>query len=327
ARRFLRGRDSGDFLMPLLAEYAVTPGVLSQDSYTNYEVGDILLGQLKDVVLHEALVRNLHGGEWLQVFRSNDRPWHRRGLELLRKLVNQNRLRFFPKIMDQIPSSEQEWCLEAVESNNVSPLDGVITTSETCSKFKSVSFVGDSQRLTSYQWWRDQRNQPSIRLPRTLDQYSRALELLLECANSIMFIDAHLDPSQYRYSDFSQLLLATGSGQIKPLLEIHRVCYEGSGPSRRIVPNDKWENRFRTSMNRILQQASLSVEVLIWDDFHDRHIITNLVGLHLGNGLDTTRARSLTTWTRLARDDRDDIQREFDPASGRHTLRHRFRVP
>ncbi len=46
------------------------------------------------------------------------------------------------------------------------------------------------------------------------------------------------------------------------------------------------------------------------------------------NGFDTTTApNAQTTWTRLGRRDRDDIQREFDPASNRHTLRARFRIP
>ena len=48
----------------------------------------------------------------------------------------------------------------------------------------------------------------------------------------------------------------------------------------------------------------------------------------MGNGFDTSRnPRDITTWNRLGRAQHDDIQREFDPASQRHTLRHRFRVP
>ena len=36
---------------------------------------------------------------------------------------------------------------------------------------------------------------------------------------------------------------------------------------------------------------------------------------------------STMSWSRVGRKDRDDIQREFDPACNRHTLRHRFSVP
>jgi len=77
-----------------------------------------------------------------------------------------------------------------------------------------------------------------------------------------------------------------------------------------------------------LNKVGLNVEVFIWDDFHDRHLISNLVGVGLQNGFDTTtNPNTLTTWNRLGRSDRDDIQREFDPASNRHFLKHRFTIP
>jgi hypothetical protein len=59
--------------------------------------------------------------------------------------------------------------------------------------------------------------------------------------------------------------------------------------------------------------------------FHDRYLITNLVGILIPNGFDVTNnPRDVTTWSRIGRKERDDIQREFDPASNRHRLRHRF---
>jgi hypothetical protein len=73
---------------------------------------------------------------------------------------------------------------------------------------------------------------------------------------------------------------------------------------------------------------ALSVEVFIWDNFHDRYLITDLIGISAPNGFDTTtNPRDMTTWTRLSRRDRDDVQREHDPACNRHTLRHQFRIP
>jgi hypothetical protein len=56
-------------------------------------------------------------------------------------------------------------------------------------------------------------------------------------------------------------------------------------------------------------------------------VISDFIGISLPNGFDTTTAQtSVTRWTRLGRQDRDDIQREFDPASRRHALRHRFAI-
>ncbi len=47
----------------------------------------------------------------------------------------------------------------------------------------------------------------------------------------------------------------------------------------------------------------------------------------LSNGFDTGGSYEDASWARLERDHRDNIQREFDPASGQHTLRGRFFIP
>jgi hypothetical protein len=57
-------------------------------------------------------------------------------------------------------------------------------------------------------------------------------------------------------------------------------------------------------------------------------MISDLVGISVPYGFDTTSdPNARTTWTRLSRGDREDVQREFDPSSGRHRLVHRFAVP
>ncbi len=65
----------------------------------------------------------------------------------------------------------------------------------------------------------------------------------------------------------------------------------------------------------------------IWPDFHDRFLVTDLVGLSMSNGFDASNARGATiTVTRLSRKDRDDVQKEFDPASNRLGQPRRFRI-
>ena len=92
--------------------------------------------------------------------------------------------------------------------------------------------------------------------------------------------------------------------------------------------HDYFQRRFRDGMSANLRAARLHAEVFVWDDFHDRYLISNLVGISLPNGFDTTRnPDSITRWTRLGRCDRDDVQREFDPASRRHALHTRFTIP
>ncbi len=91
---------------------------------------------------------------------------------------------------------------------------------------------------------------------------------------------------------------------------------------------DYFERNFRDGISAHLRVAGLQAEVFVWDDFHDRYLISNLIGISLPNGFDTTRdPNSVTRWTRLGRNDRDDVQREFDLASQQHALRARFMIP
>lgn len=79
------------------------------------------------------------------------------------------------------------------------------------------------------------------------------------------------------------------------------------------------------SLQTVARSAGISVEVFLWDDIHDRYLITDLIGICLPYGFGTTKAPSAqTTWTRLGREDRDSVQRDFDPAY--RQPRHRFTV-
>ena len=53
---------------------------------------------------------------------------------------------------------------------------------------------------------------------------------------------------------------------------------------------EHFQRRFRNGLGEVLRAAGLSAVVFIWDDFHDRYLISNLVGISLPNGFDTTTA-------------------------------------
>lgn len=310
--------------MSLLTEYSLTPDVFDQSCYLSGEVADIHLQHLKEVLLQEGLVRDLRNGDWLSCFSNNSRSWHTRGKELLKKLVTQKRLNHCAPALGTEPRRDEEWCREAVASNAISPLNGIVTTSAIAEHFRGEPLVAPINRLTSAQWWLGRS--PSVRLARNITAYLDNLKLILQCANSIMFIDPHLDPTKRGYRDFIRIILSVTGRSPAPILEIHRACYTGSGPSRQIIDNNEWERRFRQSFAAALRIPRLSVNVFIWDDLHDRYLISNLLGIQMGNGFDVSTSPVPTTWSRLGRAERDDIQREFDPVSQRHTLRHHFRV-
>lgn len=312
--------------MPLLYEYAVTPDVFDISFYPHEEVGTARLEYLKDVFLEEALVRNLRSGEWLDVFRDNDRPWHRRGLELIKKLVKQNRLRHAEKALVNSPVDDVQWCHEALASHQNELLTGILLTAQVFDKVGRSKIMGRIDRLGSSPCWTCRS--VSTRLARCRSEYENQLRLIMKSANSVMLIDPHLDPTLGRYSDVLPLLhLAQGRSPL-PQIEIHRTMYVGSGQHRQLPDAAEWETRFRNAWGHHLSTSGMKVEIFIWDDHHDRYLITDLIGIKMGNGYDTTsNPNDITTWSRISRRDRDDIQREFDPACNRHTLRHRFTVP
>ena len=311
--------------MAILAEYALTPDIFDSTSYSTDEVGSIRLQDLKEVLLAEGIVRDLRDGGWSQIFTNGGRPWHNRGKELLKKLVQQKRLRRFQSVGGSAPASDADWCVEALASNGVLPLYGIVATPTVAENFKSEPLVASIDRLPSAPWWAT-RSQ-SVRLPRTIAEYTRHMRPILECANSLMFIDAHLDPTQARYRDFLSLLLVTAGRAPRPLIEIHRVCYFDTHDKRNQRDEAGWKAMFASWVRPLRAAGITNVEVFIWDDLHDRHVISDLVGILMGNGFDTTAdSTTVTTWTRLGRAERDDIQREFDPASNRHALKHRFHI-
>lgn len=97
----------------------------------------------------------------------------------------------------------------------------------------------------------------------------RHLHRILAWAKSLMFIDPHLDPSAERYADF-QKLVETAKKQ-RPLIEFHRVCYDGGGPNRTFPTRAEFENRFG-KLDGQLKRDGLSAELFVWDDFHDRYL-------------------------------------------------------
>lgn len=309
--------------MALLAEYALTPDVFDSKAFSSEEVCGLHLQALKDVLLHEGLVRNLRSGEWARTFDDSSRTWHQRGKELLKKLRTQHRIVLADATGPTTPQTDAEWCMEALGSHASRPLAGVIATDATADLHPGNSSVSSVRRLASAPWWAGRS--PSLRLGRTLADYNAALALVLLHANSLTFIDPFIDPrDRYQYGDLMKILASLQGRSVKPLIEIHRVAWYDGGSDKRAQVKEVVA-ALEPSIQAVAKSAGITVEVFLWDDFHDRYLITDLIGISLPNGFGTTTApKAQTTWTRLGRDDRDSVQREFDPAH--RQPRHRFTV-
>jgi hypothetical protein len=303
----------------MIAEFGIIPDVFDPGAYSSPEVCDLRLGLLKDVILSSGLVRNLRGGRWLEYFHGQGR-WHSRAKELVKKLIQQGRLTEAAPCLPREPETAAEWCEEAVASQRQYAMQGVIADDETAAARSGDDTVAGISKLTQASWWPQDRN--SVELKRTTAEYLRLLNPILRHSNSLMFIDPHLNPSLDRYLEFNKIIGAIGEGSRKPLIELHRVVFSGSGKSRRILDPSEREGMFRGNFAASLTKAGVRVKVFIWDEFHDRYLISNLSGLLIPNGFDVDG--KTTRWTRLDRKDSDSVQREFDPAAGKHKLIHSF---
>lgn len=310
----------------LLRDYAITPDVFDLASYSSEEVAGLHLDRLREVLVTEGIVRDLRAGDWRKVFLGDERAWHRRAKELLKKLATQSRLVEFPPRWPVAPADDHGWCEEAIACHAyVAMTGGIIVTEPVKAAHPGEPLVERIDELMRAAWWSSRS--PSVRLTRSLGEYQRHLGAILRCANSLQFIDPHLDPTRHGYRDLPALLATAGGRTPPPLLELHRVCYEGSGAARRILDLGQLETDFRAALTTPLRAAGLQVEVCVWDDFHDRYLLSNLAGVSLQNGFDCSRnPADVTTWNRLGRAERDDVQREFDPASRRHSLRAQFQI-
>lgn len=310
--------------MPLLAEYALTPDVFDTDLYNDEDLADSRMDLLREALFNEGIVRDLRDGEWKNVFSNPGRNWYRRGKELLKKLSTQGRIRNFPGVLPHAPACDADWINEALASHDQQGIEGIITSDVLAANHADKSVVASISKLSRANWWGERG--ATIRVDRKVDAYQEKLSLLFSCSNHLMFLDPNLDPTKANYRDFTTLFQFVNGRDPLPSIEVHRTITEGAGPGRRVLSQGEWERRFRSALQPILP-ADATVEVFLWDEMHDRYLLSNIIGISLPYGFDTSRRQfDMTTWTRLDRSVRDDVMREFDPHSHRHKLQGNFKI-
>ena len=315
--------------MALFADYAITPDVFDVMSYQNAGECEARLELIRGPMLTEGVVRDLRDGEWRDSFRNPARAWHRWTKEFVKKMAAQGRLIRYSPMLPHSPADDDGWYAEALNSRKIRAYTGgIVVTSAVKNAYPNEPLVARIDQLRNTPWWAARSS--SVSLSRTMVDYVRHLDPVLRCSNSLLFIDPYLDPMQEGYREIGRLIEIAGRRRPPPRIEIHRACYEGFAGRRFPMNEDReyFERRFRDGISAHLRAAGLRAQVFVWDDIHDRCLISNLVGILLPYGFGTSRdPNSVTRWARLGRDDRDAVQREFDPASQRHTLRAHFMIP
>jgi hypothetical protein len=307
----------------MLDEYALVPDIFDPAAYTNGVLADAYLPFLKEPLFHEAVVRDLHDGAWSQFCLTNAGSLHRLTKEIVRKLALNNRLRRFPAQTATPPACAQDWCNESLQSHAACSLTGIVAAHATKQAFGQPE-VASIEKLTGTIWW--QGRSPSVTVDRKTNNYLSVLGRVLHQANSLMFVDPNMDPSCHNYREFSQLLIPTSQRPLRPRIEIHRSFCQGDGPARKFPTETDWKGSF-ACLSAALKSVGLVAEVFFWEDFHERYLITDIVGVSVPAGFDVTAKQDeWSTWGRLGREDRDKIQRLFDPAARPNSLKWRFQI-
>jgi len=320
----------------MLSEFALSPAVFRTASYESATVADLCIRHMGLALREDCVVRDLCSGEWSGQLDRDKELLHKKARELLKKLKRDNRLVHHPQTRPLIPDNDPSWEEEAILSHIELPLTGcVFSQLAKEERYRNQPLVSCPERLLSTLFWANRTC--SRRISRSIEAYVDLLSPLLRHANDIMFIDPHLDPSEKHYSDFWKILAhqMLTNRIVKSKVEIHRVAWKGESKNKLprveeiktafIKPSDKpW---YSVSLDQRLKEAGLSAEVFLWDDFHDRFFLTDLMGMSWSNGFDTSKAVSASvTVARMDRSDRDEVQEEFAANSIRHRLQGRFKI-
>ncbi|WP_414755634.1 MIT C-terminal domain-containing protein [Anabaena sp. CCY 9910] len=308
----------------MLAEYALGSCIFDIECYTGDEkerrqLCYSKLREIKEIILEEeALVRDLRNGAWSK-YVSNYPSKHSDTKYIIEKL----RLRKVKAAKaTTLPSSHDEWCQEAVDSHINETLNAILTSQKTAENFPGVAEVCSIEKLTIARWL--QTHSCSVRLKRNIREYLKYLAVVFNQAKMIKFIDPYFEPTRKDYSNFHDLINAARreAKEPKKLIEIHL---------KHTLEEAKAKQQFQI-LSPTLQSANLTAQVFFWTDFHDRYLITDIIGINLNNGLNTDN--QLTTWTKLSKSHRNNINDEFkpDPVSkkslvGDHLLCYKFSLP
>jgi len=309
----------------MLAELSFSPSIFLKSSYAVEELCDARLNAIRKGLLEYTVAHDLRSGALSRHALSHE-DLHPKAKELLKKMQKSRRLHAVPAQGEQDPQDTLGWVQEAVASARQSPVTGIIACQNGKGQTQDQPLVTDIAKCPTSSWWTDGVMRSSWVLDRTAADYARRLEPLIRHANSLIFFDPYLDPAGARYAYLPSIFDSLQGREEKPLLEFHRVIYQGSGPGRKILNQAELQDAF-TPLSSHLRTLGAKATVYAWADDHNRYLITDLGCFQFGNSLDTSDDPTThDTWARIERTDADVISRLHDPAVNGTRLMSRFEI-
>jgi hypothetical protein len=294
----------------ILQEIGIIPAVFDPTNYDSLRHQQAAFCALLPRLMETSFLRIPHAGEWKATVSSTTGS-----SEILSKVVEtlfkENRV-----FADNIDCKQiKDWLERYQLSHKRCRLSGVIlddlserlTDNPPTSQISEIGFA---------KWWTEQ---PDIVL-RGRDEHAMvdAFGELLRRASRFDFIDPHLDPSDRRYLRFCRLVRELNHNPNKPRIVFHTSL-------KVIFRAETAESAFSQISNAMIP-AGKTADVYIWDyedlpdKFHDRFLLTDLIGIQLGRGFESSPRVDnnafiipRATAQRVSEVFRNDVNSRFEP--------------
>lgn len=346
--------------MSLLKDYAITPDVFKTDSYlckgscenSRKRLYRRSIYRLFDMIRSHGVIRNLREGEWLDAAKVNIDSLDTRTDRLLRKMERRS-VQFKSQKSDHFtPSNDKHWLEEAIKTMHVQKFNGGIITAipfdelfKTDVQFKElfdefrekhrngaqIRHVRDllGGKSGDLDWW-PQSGSPSIYLSKDVRDYKENLFPIFRYANYVHLVDPHIKLEQlYNQGkkDIGNMILGFGNGIESTL----RITIHTSKKALRGVNFEDEKKKSQRELSAALRQAKVKsqIDVFVWKDFHDRYLISDLIGIVLPHGFYAPGSQDSigTTWTRLKETDREHIESKFGNKRKDDLFKPPFTIP
>jgi hypothetical protein len=171
----------------------------------------------------------------------------------------------------------------------------------------------------------DYINEGGVILKQDMGSMKGILNSILTFSNKVKIIDPYFSVSSERYMKSLELIceIMKESCDLNKTkkLEIHtslkaccKYCSSSNSVSMKNDFNDcpkKWKKE--------ISKFKIDIEIFVWNvthesKWHDRFLITDIIGLNIGKGLDVDE-RTPSTWSIIKQEDRDLIEGAFNKNS------------
>jgi len=273
--------------------------------------GHLALASLWKGIERFGVIRDLADGSWGRALDDRREDLHARSRELLKKLRLDGRIVPTAAYMAGSPAAEMEWLAEALASHKAEPeIAQFFGTDEFCHSLKAADHQQLPRGISKIPFCSPfSGGGCSIKVDRNVAAYANALRPLIKYSRSLMFIDPYLDLQAANYQDFLVLLKDIATINPGVDIELHRQIRTVQSGQLRSARD--WKQSFDQVLTADPVLKNLSVKVFIWDEFHDRYLISNLMGISVPYGFDTTKKVEATRWSMLSPQDANDVREEF----------------